>query len=413
MRAFEFIIEAAYDGIRDRLKRQYPVWAELVDSQVQWAKTTLVKPDRVTWWLKLIEKHIVEALKADPNAKFLGPELNGYRNALAHLMSIQYQPIQDYAFGTKPFHQIAADLHDLEVKYKNRATQDAPVALQSGDQVIKDFGNGYQWVFTDRAYCPDEGRSGRHCGNVVGHQKPDQRIVSLRKKGHVRATFILEPNGEFGEMKGVGNNKPGADLHPYIFWLLQQPFVKGIKGGGYAPGQNFSIADLTDAQQAQLRQLRPDMDIDSDLQRQVTAITYQNKSIIEEILRAIDEEFIEETGRSYFVKGSRDGNGDPEDFINYADIMAEYEDADDASQLYSFKDIPRLMNENLETRIDNYYNYDDEDRHSDEPPEEILRKMHGMIDLFTVTTNVDYQKRTGSWTLLRDEEPYKSGRFRF
>jgi len=406
MRAKEFIIEAAYDGIRDRLLRQYPDWAQYINEQTAWAKQTLVKPDRVIWWLKITEKEIAEAGNEPGRAQLTQ---GGMRQALAHFMTIQYQPIQDYVFGNQHFHQVAAALHDLEDRYRKRTTQDSPVAIQSGDKVIRDFGDGYQWVYTNRAYCPDEGRSGRHCGNVVGQDKPDQRIISLRKNGQVRATFILEPNGQLGEMKGVGNSKPGSNLHPYIMWLLEQKFIKGIQGGGYAPGQNFSIADLDDAQQQHLRNVRPDLDIDSDLNRQIVAITYKNKSIIEEIWQAINDELLEMTGYNWYAKGASEGNGNRvEDFIEYADIMAEYEDADDASEVFSFKDIPKLFKKNIFVRLEYY-----EDEGDNDIPYDALDTMYNIIKLMEVDVKVDHQKRTGSWSLLRDEEPIKTGRFRF
>ena len=64
-------------------------------------------------------------------------------------------------------------------------------------------------------------------------------------------TFILQGDGSLGEMKGRSNNKPKEDYHPYILSLLKakvggEYLVKNIRGGGYAPENNFDLEDLSD-----------------------------------------------------------------------------------------------------------------------------------------------------------------------
>ena len=90
-----------------------------------------------------------------------------------------------------------------------------------------------------------------HCGNAP-RQHTDDVILSLRKvvvsgsdKYHIpHLTFILNGDGELTEMKGRANEKPAKKYHPYIIKLLLNDAIKGIKGGGYAPENNFSLHDL-------------------------------------------------------------------------------------------------------------------------------------------------------------------------
>jgi hypothetical protein len=133
------------------------------------------------------------------------------------------------------------------------------------DTVFLQFQDGWAWWKLSRAYCSEEAKAMGHCGNVVGQEKTDERILSLRKP--VKAgkedmwephlTFILEPNGLLGEMKGKANAKPTAAYHKYIVSLLEDPRIKGIRGGGYAPERNFSMDDLPKETQDELIAKKP------------------------------------------------------------------------------------------------------------------------------------------------------------
>ena len=102
-----------------------------------------------------------------------------------------------------------------------------------------------------------------HCGNeATGPTRPDDRILSLRRRVVVKGTEYLEPHltfilgedGLLGEMKGRGNDKPAPQYHPYIVRLLEQAdLVRGIVGGGYMPEHNFSLDDLPPEQQERLK----------------------------------------------------------------------------------------------------------------------------------------------------------------
>lgn len=137
------------------------------------------------------------------------------------------------------------------------------VTPESGDVIIDGlvYNNGEQaWVKLDRGACRSEGDAMGHCGNVPSVQ-PGDRILSFRTirgeehKPHL--TFILDGRGYLGEMKGRANEKPQSKYHKYIVDLLKKPFVKGIKGGGYAPEENFELTDLPEQQMEALLDEKP------------------------------------------------------------------------------------------------------------------------------------------------------------
>jgi hypothetical protein len=60
-------------------------------------------------------------------------------------------------------------------------------------------------------------------------------------------------------MKGRGNDKPAAKYHPYIVELLRHHMIRGIKGGGYMPENNFSMSDLEPQTREQLIADKPEL----------------------------------------------------------------------------------------------------------------------------------------------------------
>jgi Domain of unknown function (DUF4116) len=235
------LVESVADVIK-RLKTTYPDQVPFIDERANWIRKTF--PKGAEWYMLIIGDQL--SGDQDKLQKRLGPfllfELNKLPEILEHYASLDYQPIKDYAFNAKTVQEVLADLKDLEEKWKLLPSR--PVHPQEGDHIIQDYGNGFQWWFVDRAFCSDEGRSGKHCGNVTGRDKTDQRILSLRQNMKVVLTFILEPNGFLGEMKAVGNQKPNPKYHSYIMDLLLSNMVKGIQGAGYIPEFNFSVFDL-------------------------------------------------------------------------------------------------------------------------------------------------------------------------
>jgi len=154
--------------------------------------------------------------------------------------------------------ELARKLNEAEREWEKKQEQE--IEPEPGDQIIIDYGK-YAWVKLDKEYCDLEGRAMGHCGNTASPKAGD-RLLSFRTKidgGRQRPhlTFILDKNGFLGEMKGRGNDKPSEKYHPYIIDLLQKDFVKGIKGGGYMPENNFDIDDLDDSTREQMIDAKP------------------------------------------------------------------------------------------------------------------------------------------------------------
>lgn len=155
---------------------------------------------------------------------------------------------------------------DIENKWKEERKQvidHAEDYYEDAEKLI-DFGDGWAWWDLGVPECDLEGSSMGHCGNTAA-SKSDDRVLSLRRevvKNGVRLhrpslTFVLHKDGYLGEMKGRGNKKPAPEYHPYIIALLKHPRIEGIRGGGHAPDQNFSLYDLDQNARKELTDEKP------------------------------------------------------------------------------------------------------------------------------------------------------------
>ena len=164
------------------------------------------KDERIVWFLRIVQAILSNDTSAGSAllGSYMFSSFEKLLTDVSHFFGFQDHAIENFQFQRKPVSEVLASLSKLEDDWKKKQNLAKPVVAQTGDKVIFDFKDGYQWWLLDRAYCPEEGRSGQHCGNVTGQHKTDQRILSLRNNGHVVLTFILEPDGNLGEMKANG-----------------------------------------------------------------------------------------------------------------------------------------------------------------------------------------------------------------
>jgi hypothetical protein len=274
----KFLITAAdYMEMFKPLITAVPSAQPNIKVNVTWAKTTLKRPDRISWflrWYRLVlanaskhlspgAKQLYEKLSADALQRMGLGSLNAdlrdvaeWKRQLEHFMSMPLPEIQDKVFKTES-PSVLLGLFSL-------AERDAADAVKGGliprkeDKIVLQFADGFAWWLLPRPFDTAEGEACGHCGNDYaggGQSHPDQRILSLRKANkrgtgvvwapHV--TCILHSNGYLGEMKGRNNAKPNPEYHSYIVELLKEcPLIKGIVGGGYNPKNNFHTSDLSE-----------------------------------------------------------------------------------------------------------------------------------------------------------------------
>ena len=263
----------------------------LIKREIAWAKTTFGGNNAwVVWWLRWYRLSLERYYTSDKTAEGNGPtpgaeelykrdlaayqakagipivnddvssvaSLGRFHQRLEHYMGTPCQDLKDYRPGYQtPVQVVNTDLRNIEKEWQeSRAGLLEP---EEGDEILIKFPDGYAWWLLDRGYCSEEAKAMGHCGNA-GAADGD-RILSLRqpkgKEWYPYLTFILDGAGQLGEMKGRNNDKPVAKYHPYIIALLKNDIVKDIKGGGYKPENNFSVADLTPEQREDLYKLKP------------------------------------------------------------------------------------------------------------------------------------------------------------
>lgn len=305
------LMEASkYDAMFDKIlggKLQFAgddtlrLMKENIEGEIQWARSFLKREDRITWYLRLVKIHYMNILfsrypddnnidstfqnesdnetikkekqiinrdlqktanKANINVNSVN-SLRRIKEELTHYLGQDIASIRDYTFSNEPPRVMFDKLEDLENEWQAKIGTEA-VKIQEDDKIILKFDGNMAWWLLPRSGCQDEANAMRHCGNVPT-QKHGQRILSFRThidgdywKPHL--TFILDENRYLGEMKGRSNDKPAEKYHPYITALLKkQKLIKGIKGGGYEPQNNFSLDDLDENERDELVQMNPNL----------------------------------------------------------------------------------------------------------------------------------------------------------
>jgi len=241
----DLLLEApAYEGMINSLKNNFPNNIKDIDDNLNEAKTILKKQDRIVWYLKVLRAYLSNTIdKVQGTYHFTN--MQQFNNDLFHYYGYNLGEIQNTELVNQNISQLFETFQKAVEIYQK--SDKPPVPVQHGDYELIKCNDGTSWWFIDRGFCEEEGRSGKHCGNVMGQHDTSQRILSLRTPTHnVILTFILESNGFLGEMKAKANLKPSEKYHPNIMQLLLNPIVKGIKGSGHAPYMNFSIFDLSE-----------------------------------------------------------------------------------------------------------------------------------------------------------------------
>ena len=277
-----------YTGAREKTKKIVEVTSR---DYIIWARKTLKKNDRIVWFLRWARYWLeigVLKLPADDALKELNKKTGTNYTAsaympihliqrdLEHYMDSGAPSIQNYVFDKQTPRELLNTLQTMEREWLSSADDDAGaeemfkqnrlIEQTEDDDVVLKFPDGFVWLDLHAPTDDDEGTAMGHCGNRASYS-PDETILSLRKPVKYQhkhwwypvCTFILDGNGRLGEMKGRANEKPQDRYHPYIIGLLKTSRIKGIKGGGYAPQNNFSLDDLTEEEKNSLGEINPNL----------------------------------------------------------------------------------------------------------------------------------------------------------
>lgn len=268
-----------------------------INSYINWARKKLKKNDRIVWFLRLLkyafareigipEDQVLRDLNSQAKTNYTKHDLMAYDSParikqqlvtkLEHFFSMQIPEIDRYVFDKQSPNEVINHFDQVEGKSKGSAGDDAGseemhregrlIPAEADDEVIMKFPDGYSWVDLQTPADDAEGKAMGHCGNRASY-KSDETIFSLRKSVNYQGkkwwypvcTFILDGNKFLGEMKGRANKKPAGRYHPYIIALLKSKYVDGIKGGGFAADQNFSLDDLDYKEKESLIDLKPEL----------------------------------------------------------------------------------------------------------------------------------------------------------
>lgn len=339
-------------------KNRIPNLESNFKQEIDWAKAILKKNDRIVWYLRLCRLRMMRNLRnnssmlSDKQFKELvfdfeqksGNKMSNddwsiinhsyFKERLKHFLSLPIAEIQNMVFRWQTPSDMFNELGNIEKEWKAESSGLIPYEPDDGSVVLS-FPDGYLWLLLDRPTCRKEGEAMGHCGNT-GSPHPGDRILSFRrvvKKGNNTfyqpfLTFILDKDGYLGEMKGRGNDKPAAKYHKYIVSLLEMNQIEGIKGGGYAPENNFALSDLDTETMNRLLDKKPELGTALDC--------YKKFGMSEKLARRIMHD-LDENGIDYVRWGKDYSYMVVEDFKDWFQLIEEHGD-DDAKHYLQYVD---------------------------------------------------------------------------
>lgn len=348
MKMFDVILNIQTDNqvIKDAL----PAIKDSINTAVKHIRTKFQRKDIVVWFLHRYRVSFTAALyQKVPEYKevfekvlksfmnIYGTDLkasiaegNHYSNfmRLQHYFDLNIDEINNYRFERKLYADIMEDFNRIEKEWQKKyQDQGIPVDDVEGAEVLIDFPNGWAWWNLNKSGCDLEGRAMGHCGNGVGNE--DENVLSLRqevtrggKSYHMpHLTFIVDVDGNLGEMKGRGNKKPTQKYHPYILALLRSNFINRVDGGGYLPDENFSLFDLDQDILNDLLEKKPNlMNLKDQYQYAGFKVTQDITDQVEQTLR---EEGLTPNTLYYDINQDKYCIGD---FDNVRDFLSVLED---------------------------------------------------------------------------------------
>ncbi len=179
----------------------------------------------------------------------------------------QDNPIHKTVFAKQNFSEIMREFRRGEIillkkfsgNWEAELYEHPPYDLKDEEgrlETILRLRKGWRWFDLHRKSSVLHGRKTMgHVGNtaraiegatIYELDEPIDMVVEGKTAWKPHLTFILDANtGLLGEMKGRFNNKPSGLFHQRIFDLLRtRREIKGLKGGGFMPENNFFLKDL-------------------------------------------------------------------------------------------------------------------------------------------------------------------------
>ena len=262
---------------------------------IRWSIKFLSKDDRIVWYLSVVRRlaylilhesgdHLSRKLEKKVSRKLRGWKktrvhsdyLFFSRTKWEHFVGFQTvfksNKMHDFSFwnkvGSQSIPLSSKELIENFIKMEEEAKASIKNQRFCKDGVLfLETANGWGWYIIEEGFSVEEGRAMNHCGNGSG--KKGDKLLSLREpittpmgtffRPHL--TFILN-RGYLYEMKGFANQKADKKFHSHIQQLLLSDQVKGLRGGGYLPENNFNFFDLEESSCATIIKQKPDLTYD-------------------------------------------------------------------------------------------------------------------------------------------------------
>ena len=207
------------------------------------------------------------------------PHIDGgmtLNDQLEHFLAMNIPCIQDTAFGYEVPDLLIETLYGCEREHRKKlADRKAliPDAVARQRRVFLQTSNpNFVWFDLETSDSQEESdcmstTEGHHCGSDAG-----ATLLSLRQRRELEdgvywschITASLYPDGAVGQIKGKANAPPAERYWPLILEMLFDPRVTYVKKGSWKDWHDFSVTWLTEEEQEEIAEAKPNLFILSE-----------------------------------------------------------------------------------------------------------------------------------------------------
>jgi hypothetical protein len=145
----DLLLEAAYDGMVNSLKQNFPNNIKDIDDNLNQAKTILKKQDRIVWYLKVLRAYLSNTIdKVQGTYHFTNMEQ--FNTDLFHYYGYNLGEIQNTQLTNQNISELFETFQKAVEIYQK--SDKPPVPVQHGDYELIKCNDGTSWWFVDRAY---------------------------------------------------------------------------------------------------------------------------------------------------------------------------------------------------------------------------------------------------------------------
>jgi len=186
---------------------------------------------------------------------------------LKHYMDLDLPEINAIPFEYKRPTALMRLFRLYEVAWENRISDfKRLLPIESPHKVFLETSDpDFVWFDTESNTCSYDKEAMGDCAA----DSADVHLLSLRERveregkeywlPHIRSSWHVESDGKISQIKGRKNSKVKEEYWPFVLEMLLDPRIEGIRKGSYAHERDFNVTWLSDEEQDEIAEVKPEL----------------------------------------------------------------------------------------------------------------------------------------------------------